>query len=133
MGIEPFLVATSVHLICAQRLIRRICTECKTEVEMPRQAMIEAGFTPEEAKIGKIYKGKGCTNCNNSGYKGRIGLYEVLQFSDEIREMVLSGSTSIELKRKAIEEGMVSLRMAGLQKIREGVTTLEEVLRETVL
>src|SRR5215510_4658164 len=133
MGIEPFLVATSVNLICAQRLVRRICSNCKEELEVPEQALIDVGFNASDVKALKIKRGRGCERCGNSGYKGRIGLYEVLQFSDEIREMVLSGSTSIELKRKAVEEGMVSLRSSGLQKIRQWVTTLEEVLRETVL
>ncbi|HTO87493.1 MAG TPA: type IV-A pilus assembly ATPase PilB [Thermoanaerobaculia bacterium] len=133
MGIEPFLVATSINAICAQRLVRRICTNCVEEVETPPQMLIQVGFAPDEVKVLKIKRGRGCERCNNGGYKGRIGLYEALQFSDEIRDMILSGASSIELKRKAIEEGMVSLRMAGLQKIREGVTTLEEVLRETVL
>jgi type IV pilus assembly protein PilB len=133
MGIEPFLVATSINAICAQRLVRRICTSCAEEVETPPQMLIQVGFAPDEVKVLKIKRGRGCERCNNGGYKGRIGLYEALQFSDEIRDMILSGASSIELKRKAIEEGMVSLRMAGLQKIREGVTTLEEVLRETVL
>jgi type IV pilus assembly protein PilB len=133
MGIEPFLVATSINAICAQRLVRRICTGCVEEVETPPQMLIQVGFAPDEVKTIKIKRGRGCEKCNNGGYKGRIGLYEALQFSDEIRDMILSGASSIELKRKAIEEGMVSLRMAGLQKIREGVTTLEEVLRETVL
>ena len=133
MGIEPFLVATSINAICAQRLVRRICSSCVEEVETPPQMLIQVGFAPDEVKTLKIKRGRGCERCNNGGYKGRIGLYEALQFSDEIRDMILSGATSIELKRKAIEEGMVSLRMAGLQKIRDGVTTLEEVLRETVL
>ena len=133
MGIEPFLVATSINSICAQRLVRRICSNCAEEVETPPQMLIQVGFAPDEVKTIKIKRGRGCEKCNNGGYKGRIGLYEALQFSDEIRDMILSGASSIELKRKAIEEGMVSLRMAGLQKIREGVTTLEEVLRETVL
>ena len=133
MGIEPFLVATSINAICAQRLVRRICTNCAEEVETPPQTLIQVGFAPDEVKSLKIKRGRGCERCNNGGYKGRCGLYECLQFSDEIRDMILSGASSIELKRKAIEEGMLSLRMAGLQKIREGVTTLEEVLRETVL
>jgi type IV pilus assembly protein PilB len=133
MGIEPFLVATSINAICAQRLVRRICTQCAEEVETPPQTLIQVGFAPDEVKSLKIKRGRGCERCNNGGYKGRCGLYECLQFSDEIRDMILSGASSIELKRKAIEEGMLSLRMAGLQKIREGVTTLEEVLRETVL
>jgi type IV pilus assembly protein PilB len=133
MGIEPFLVATSINAICSQRLVRRICLGCAEEVETPPQMLIQVGFAPDEIKSLEIKRGRGCERCGNSGYKGRVGLYEVLQFSDEIREMVLSGSTSIELKRKAIEEGMVSLRSSGLHKIRGGVTTLEEVLRETVL
>jgi type IV pilus assembly protein PilB len=133
MGIEPFLVATSINCICAQRLVRRICTNCVEEVETPPQMLIQVGFAPDEVKTLKIKKGRGCDRCNGAGYKGRTGLYEVLQFSDEIRDMILSGASSIELKRKAIEEGMVSLRMGGLQKIRDGITTLEEVLRETVL
>jgi type IV pilus assembly protein PilB len=133
MGIEPFLVATSINSICAQRLVRRICTACAEDIETPPQTLIQVGFSPDEVKALKIKRGRGCERCNNGGYKGRVGLYEVLAFSDEIRDMILSGASSIELKRKAIEEGMVSLRMAGLGKIREGVTTLEEVLRETVL
>ena len=133
MGIEPFLVATSINCICAQRLVRRVCSSCAEDVETPPQMLIQVGFAPDEVKSLKIKRGRGCERCNNGGYKGRVGLYEVLTFTDEIRDMILSGASSIELKRKAIEEGMVSLRMAGLQKIREGVTTLEEVLRETVL
>jgi type IV pilus assembly protein PilB len=133
MGIEPFLVATSINAICSQRLVRRICTACTEEVDTPPQMLIQIGFAPDEIKALKIKRGRGCEKCGNAGYKGRVGLYEVLHFSDEIREMILSGATTLELKRKAIEEGMVSLRSSGLQKIRGGVTTLEEVLRETVL
>jgi len=133
MGIEPFLVATSINAICSQRLVRRICTGCTEEVDTPPQMLIQIGFAPDEIKALKIKRGRGCEKCGNAGYKGRVGLYEVLHFSDEIREMILSGATTLELKRKAIEEGMVSLRSSGLQKIRGGVTTLEEVLRETVL
>jgi type IV pilus assembly protein PilB len=133
MGIEPFLVATSVNCICAQRLVRRICSQCSEEVETPPQMLMQVGFAPDEAKSLRIKRGRGCERCNNTGYKGRVGLFEVLAFTDEIRDMILSGASSIELKRKAIEEGMVSLRMSGLQKIKEGATSLEEVLRETVL
>jgi type IV pilus assembly protein PilB len=133
MGIEPFLVATSVNCIAAQRLVRRICTHCPEDLETPPQTLIQVGFAPDEVKSLRVKRGRGCERCNNTGYKGRVGLFEVLLFSDEIRDMILSGASSIELKRKAIEEGMVSLRMSGLQKIREGATTLEEVLRETVL
>ncbi|MGC2694258.1 MAG: type IV-A pilus assembly ATPase PilB [Candidatus Angelobacter sp.] len=132
MGIEPFLVATAVHLICAQRLIRRICIECREEVPMPPQAKIDAGFTPEEAKTVKIYKGKGCTTCNGTGYKGRAGLYEVMEVDDEIRELILIGASAVELKKKAIERGMITLRRSGLTKVKDGVSTLEEVARETL-
>lgn len=133
MGIEPFLVATSVHLICAQRLIRKICRECKTEVRLPQQALINAGFAPEEAKNIQSYKGEGCKVCNGTGYKGRIGLYEVMEVSENIQELVLVGATAREIKRKAVEEGMLTLRASGLAKIKAGLTTLDEVLRETVL
>jgi len=132
MGIEPFLVATSVNLIQAQRLIRRICKDCKQDHPTPPEAMIEVGFTAEEAKKLKTYKGKGCSTCNNTGYKGRIGLYEVLEVTDEIRELILIGASALELRKKAIDDGMISLRESGLHKIRNGVTTIEEVVRETV-
>jgi type IV pilus assembly protein PilB len=132
MGIEPFLVATAVHLICAQRLIRRICAECREEIPLPIQAKIEAGFTPEEAKTVKTYKGKGCSNCNGTGYKGRAGLYEVMEVDEEIRELILIGASASELKKKAIERGMITLRRSGLTKVKDGVTKLEELARETV-
>jgi type IV pilus assembly protein PilB len=132
MGIEPFLVATSVHMIVAQRLVRRVCKDCGEELDLPVQALIEAGFTPEEAKKAKVRKGRGCSVCNNSGYKGRCGLYEVMEIDDEIRELVLVGASAVELKKKAIERGMLTLRRSGLIKVMEGVTTLEEVARETI-
>jgi type IV pilus assembly protein PilB len=132
MGIEPFLVATSVNLIQAQRLIRRVCSQCKQEQPTPAEALVEVGFTAEEAKSLKTYKGKGCTTCNNTGYKGRIGLYEVMEVTDEIRELILIGASALELRKKAIEDGMITLRESGLHKIRAGVTTIEEVVRETV-
>ncbi len=132
MGIEPFLVATSVHMIVAQRLVRRVCGECKAEVELPPQALIEAGFTPAETKTVKVYKGKGCGVCNNTGYKGRCGLYEVMEIDDEVRELILVGASAVELKKKAVERGMITLRRSGLIKAMAGATTLEEVARETV-
>src|SRR5688500_5021746 len=132
MGIEPFLVATSVNLIQAQRLIRRICKDCKQEHPTPAEALIEVGFSAEETKTLKTYKGKGCTTCNGTGYKGRIGLYEVMEITDEVRELILIGASALELRKKAIEDGMITLRESGLYKIREGVTTIEEVVRETV-
>ena len=133
MGIEPFLVATSVHLICAQRLARRVCQDCKTPEDVSPQVLIDAGYTPEEAKTVTIYKGQGCSTCGNKGYKGRVGLYEILEVTDEIRELVLVGASALEVKRKAIEQGMISLRRSGLIKVAAGMTTLEEVIRETVL
>jgi len=133
MGIEPFLVATSINCIAAQRLVRKVCGVCAEDVETSPQILVQVGFAPDEVKALKIKRGRGCEKCGNTGYKGRIGLFEVLLFSDEIRDMILSGASSIELKRRAMEEGMVNLRMAGLNKVRDGVTTLEEVLRETVM
>jgi type IV pilus assembly protein PilB len=133
MGIEPFLVATSVNLICAQRLIRRICTQCKEPLQIQPQALIDAGFTPEEASKTVVYHGKGCVACNNSGYKGRLGLYEVMEITDELRELILVGASALELKRKALELGMITLRRSGLTKVAAGIATMEEVLRETVL
>ena len=132
MGIEPFLVATSVHMIVAQRLVRRVCKDCGEQLDLPVQALIEAGFTPDEAKKIKVRKGRGCTVCNNSGYKGRCGLYEVMEVDDEIRELILVGASAVELKKKAIERGMLTLRRSGLIKVMEGITTLEEVARETI-
>ncbi len=133
MGIEPFLVATSVNIIQAQRLIRVICKKCKEEVHVPVEGLIEIGFSPEEAPDIKIYKGKGCTTCNGTGYKGRIGLYEVMEITEELRELIIIGASAMELRRKAIDLGMVTLRQSGLFKIRDGITTIEEVVKETVL
>jgi type IV pilus assembly protein PilB len=132
MGIEPFLVASSVNLICAQRLVRRICTNCKIEEPHAAQALVEAGFTSDEAQKVIPKKGKGCEKCNNTGYKGRVGLYEVMEIAEELRELILVGASGLELRRKAVEEGMITLRRSGLHKVLEGVTTIEEVARETV-
>jgi type IV pilus assembly protein PilB len=133
MGIEPFLVATSVHMIVAQRLVRRICSFCKEPLEVPPAAMVQAGFSEAEARTLKLFKGRGCERCSNTGYKGRVGLYEVLEIDDELREMILSGASAFELRQKAVQLGMMTLRGSGLQKIRDGMSTLEEVVRETVL
>ena len=115
------------------RLVRRVCANCKEELEVPEQALIDAGYTPEEAKTTKIYHGKGCTTCNKGGYKGRTGLYEVMEINDELRELILVGASALELKKKAIEQGMITLRRSVLVKVASGMTTMEEVLRETVL
>jgi type IV pilus assembly protein PilB len=133
MGIEPFLVSTSVNLICAQRLVRRICKECKEPIQMPPQALVDIGFSAEESGDIALFKGRGCGNCNNTGYRGRVGLFEVMEISEEVRELILSGASAMELRRKSVEEGMITLRVSGLHKIRAGQTTVEEVVRETVL
>jgi type IV pilus assembly protein PilB len=133
MGIEPFLVATSVNLICAQRLVRRICANCKEQMNVPEQAMLDAGYTQDELAATKIFEGKGCGTCNKSGYKGRVGLYEVMEINDELRELILVGASALELKKKAMDNGMISLRRSGLTKVALGMTTIEEVVRETVL
>jgi type IV pilus assembly protein PilB len=132
MGIEPFLVATATQLIAAQRLVRRICQNCKETVDMTPQAIANLGFKKEEIGTFSVHKGRGCEKCNNTGYKGRVGLVEVMEIDDDIRDLILAGGTAIDIKRKAIENGMITLRRSGLVKIKEGVTTVEEVVRETV-
>jgi type IV pilus assembly protein PilB len=133
MGIEPFLVATSVQLIAAQRLARRVCTNCKEPMEITPQALANIGFKKDEIGTFTVYKGRGCEKCNNTGYKGRVGLIEVMVIDDAIRDLILSGGTAIDIKRQAATTGMISLRRSGLIKIKDGTTTIEEVVRETVL
>jgi type IV pilus assembly protein PilB len=133
MGIEPFLVATSVNLICAQRLVRRLCAECKMQDKVSPQVLMDAGYTPDEARTVKVWKRQGCPVCGNKGYKGRVGLYEVVEITDEIRELILVGASALEIKKKALEQGTMTLRRSGLIKAAAGVTTLEEVMRESVL
>ena len=132
MGIEPFLVASSVNLICAQRLVRRICSKCVQDHPIPPQGLQEIGFSEDIAKRVTPKKGTGCERCNNTGYKGRVGLYEVMDVTEELRELILVGASGLELRRKAVEEGMMTLRASGLRKIEEGMTTVEEVVRETM-
>ena len=132
MGIEPFLVATSVNLICAQRLVRKICPECKDEVNTPLQALVNAGYTPEEAREIRTFKGEGCKYCNETGYRGRIGMYEVMEVSEGVQELIMMGASTLEIRRRAIDDGMLTLRRSGLEKVRAGLTTLDEVSRETV-
>ncbi len=131
MGIEPFLVSSSVILMVAQRLARKLCLQCREEEKAPESALIKIGFSEEEAKTVRCYRGKGCPACNNSGYKGRIALYEVMLVKDEIKELILEGASSAELKKTAVRLGMKTLRMSGLTKVAEGVTSMEEVLRVT--
>jgi type IV pilus assembly protein PilB len=135
MGVEPFLITASVNLVLAQRLARRVCADCKKEFAPEPQALLDLGFSEaqvERARTGKLFVGAGCQTCNGSGYKGRVALYEVMRFGDELKEMVLQGASSAELKTAAIRGGMVSLRMSGINKILDGVTTAEEVLRVTM-
>jgi type IV pilus assembly protein PilB len=132
MGIEPFLVASSVHLICAQRLVRRVCANCKAPHPLPPAALVQAGFSEADASSITPLKGAGCDRCNMTGYKGRVGLYEVMAISEELRELILVGASGLELRRKAVDEGMLTLRMSGLRKVKDGMTTVEEVVRETV-
>ncbi len=132
MGIEPFLVASSLNLVCAQRLVRRVCVNCKVDDTHAPQALEQVGFNKDDASSVVPKKGTGCEKCNKTGYKGRVGLYEVMEITDELRELILVGASALELRRKAIEEGMITLRGSGLRKVKDGVTTIEEVLRETV-
>ena len=136
MGVEPFLVATSVNIICAQRLVRRICAKCKAVEphQPPAEAFLKIGFTEEEVARGiTVMKGKGCEACGGRGYKGRVGLYEVLEMSETLKDMVLTGASAIELREQAQKEGMITLRRSGCRKVLDGVTTVEEIVRETVL
>ena len=132
MGIEPFLVASSTHLVVAQRLVRRICSNCKEPYEVPHQALLNIGFIKDELKTLQLFRGRGCDTCSGTGYKGRIGLYEVMEIEEDIKELILSGGSAYELREKSIENGMLTLRHSGLQKIRDGVTSIDEVMRETV-
>ena len=132
MGIEPFLVASAVNLITAQRLARRVCTECKIVEEIPVKALVDAGVSPEEAKDFVCYKGAGCAKCNGTGYKGRVGFYQVLPMLEPIRELILNGANTAEIKRESMRLGIKTMRQSGLTKLKEGVTSLEEVLRVTV-
>ncbi len=132
MGVEPFLVTASVNLILAQRLARKICSECKAPIEANTKALTDLGMKPDQAAKVKLYKGSGCRTCSNTGYKGRIAIYEVMSFNEPLKELVLQGASTAEVKAEAIRGGMKSLRMAGIEKLIEGITTVEEVLRVSV-
>ena len=132
MNVEPFLIADSLYLIVAQRLVRRLCKKCRVEHNIIPDALVDIGFSQNEVKKAKVYKPYGCVACNNTGYKGRTGLFEVLEVSNQIRDMILARETTKKIKLKAIEEGMITLRRSGLRKILQGITSIEEVLRETV-
>jgi len=132
MGIEPFLVASAVNLITAQRLARRVCAECKIPEEIPVQALIDAGLPAQEAAGVTCYRGAGCPKCNGTGYKGRVGFYQVMPMLEPIRELILNGANTAEIKRESMRLGVKTMRQSGLTKLIEGVTSFEEVLRVTV-
>jgi type IV pilus assembly protein PilB len=134
MGIEAFNVSSAVNLVVAQRLVRRICSQCKAPHRYSEEELAPLRTAPnwDDEIPNQTMKGTGCDKCNGTGYKGRVGLYEVMDITDELRELVLVGASALELRRKAIEEGMITLRGSGLRKIKDGVTSVEEVLRETV-
>ncbi len=133
MGVEPFLITASVNLVLAQRLARKICADCKQPMPaLEKQVLAELGFSQEQINKAKLMKGVGCRTCNGTGYKGRIALYEVMKFSDTLKEMVLQGSSTAELKQGAIRGGMLTLRQSGIQKVLDGMTTTEEILRVTM-
>lgn len=131
MGIEPFLVASSVNLVVAQRLARKICKECAEDIEVPKQALIDIQVPPDQVDEFHLKKGRGCPACNDTGYKGRIALYEVMVVGPEIQEFILNGASAAEIKREAIRLGMKTMRQAGITKLKEGITTIEEVVRAT--
>jgi type IV pilus assembly protein PilB len=131
MGIEPFNVASAVNLIVAQRLVRRICTDCKDVYRYDAEELDALGISQAEAKGITFYKGGGCDSCGETGYKGRQGLYEVMAMTPEARKMVLRGASTAEMKDQAVEDGMLTLRMDGIMKVKRGITTLEEVVKET--
>jgi len=130
MGIEPFLVSSAVRLVAAQRLIRRLCV-CKKPAKTPVQTLIDIGFPPDEAKTIKIFEPAGCEKCSNTGYKGRVGLFEVMEIDEELKEQIMVGASTSELRQKAKEKGMLTLRQSGIEKIKVGLTSIDEVLRES--
>jgi type IV pilus assembly protein PilB len=130
MGLEPFNVAAALNVITAQRLVRRICSNCKVEAEYPAEYLDGAGLTDEQRAM-TFYEGEGCDDCNDSGYKGRQGLYEVMAATPPIRKLIMNGAGADELKEQALKDGMLTLRMDGLKKVEKGITTLEEVIKET--
>jgi type IV pilus assembly protein PilB len=131
MGVEPFLLASSTNIILAQRLVRRICTNCRQDVELHPEILEELGLPEDEAREIAAKEGKGCVECNNTGYKGRMGVYEIMPISPGIRDMILDRAPTSEIKKLAVQEGMLTLRAHAVMKLKEGVTSVEEVLKET--
>ena len=131
MGIEPFLVASSINIVVAQRLARKVCENCKDLFDVNPEVLVNIGISPTEARHIKVYYGKGCEKCSGTGYKGRIALYECMVMTEELKEFVLNGASAAEIKREAVRQGMLTLRMSGLEFLKTGTTTIEEVLRVT--
>jgi type IV pilus assembly protein PilB len=132
IGVPPYLVSSALVLIQAQRLVRRICSQCREEIKVDEKILEEAGIPEGAIPGGKVFKGKGCSTCNQTGYKGRIGLYEVMPISPEVRSIILKGGSADDIAKQAIKEGMITLRDDGIEKVKQGVTTIEELMRETV-
>ena len=133
MGIAPFLITATVEAVLAQRLVRRICTECRAEFEPSDELLMELQLPIEQARQYKFYYGKGCQRCNNSGYKGRTGIYELIDVTDEVRDMIIADASIDDMRNLARSQGMTTLREAGLKLIFDGITTIDEVVRETVM
>ncbi|PLX74885.1 MAG: type II secretion system protein GspE, partial [Desulfuromonas sp.] len=132
MGIEPFLVASAVNLITARRLGRRVCSECKEPEEIPKQALLDAGVPEDQVGEYTCYKGTGCSTCSDTGYKGRVGIYQVMPMFEELRELILAGANTAEIKAESMSLGVKTMRQSALTKLQEGALTLEEALRVTV-
>jgi type IV pilus assembly protein PilB len=135
MGIEPFLIANAVNLIVAQRLVRRLCNECKTVFQPHAEIAKGIGFTDEEIESTTFYKAVGCEKCNNTGYKGRAGIHEALYFSQEVKQMILDAGGDIDegaIKDLAISQGMLTLRASGRERVKEGISTIQEVIAATI-
>jgi type IV pilus assembly protein PilB len=132
MGIPTFLITACVEAILAQRLVRRICTNCREETEVSKEILMDMGIDPESVADKKFYRGRGCDKCNNTGYKGRVGLFELMVINNEIREMIMNNATADELREKSTVFGMIPLRQYGINYVFQGITTADEVLRETI-
>ncbi len=133
MGVPPFMITATVEAILAQRLVRRICTDCRTEFEPSDELLMELQLPVEQARKYKFYYGKGCPRCNNGGYKGRCGIYELCTVTDDVRDLVSANASTDEIRNMARTQGMTTLRESGLKQIFDGITTIDEVVRETVM
>ena len=132
MGVPPFLITATLEAILAQRLVRKICNECREQTAPSTELLAQLDLTPEDVIDKKFYRGRGCAACNNTGFKGRTGLFEYLPINDQLRDLINQGGSTQQLRDKALQVGMVPLRESGLEKIFGGITTVEEVVRETV-